>query len=366
MPRLMRRTIRGTVAVAAAVSLLGGVAACAENSDAARVGKTTITIKQLDAAVDKGLADPDLGSVAEKTLPEYRKAVLSMLVQRTFFDQVVDHYDLTFTDAEVDEVEQQILTATKQQLGLEATAEPRELIQALADQGQFVTESDIKIISEATLIQKLVGEKHGVDTSAAGAQQVTQQLTQEQSSYQLGLIAVPDQSTADDVIDELEDDPATYPTVAAKYPSPNTVPQPQAVTGQQLAQLMPPLAQNVPITPAGQAFSFALPADSGAAPGEAFAVVLVSSVTPPAADDVAEQVQSQLTNDAITAGLTEIKKFADDVNVWVNPRFGKAGIDGNGLPTIEDAVDNSVVKVLTPSATPTVAAPEGAPEGTTP
>lgn len=361
MPRTMRRTIRGTLAVTATMALFGGVAACTENSDAARVGDDTITIKQLDSVVDEGLADPDLGPVAEDTLPEYRKAALSMLVQQKFFDQVAEHFDLSFTDAEVDEVEAQIFEATKQQLGLDPNAEPRALIQALAEQGQFVTESDLRIISEATLIQQLVGEQSGADTSAAAGEQATQQLTQQQTNYELGLIAVADEATAQDVAVQLEQNPADYPNVATQYPSPNTVPQPQNVTGEQLAQLMPELAQNVPVTPAGQAFSFALPADAGAAPGEAYAVVLVSSVSEPAPADIQQQVDSQLANQAIDAGLTEIKQFAESVDVWVNPRYGAVGTDSNGLPTIEDAPDNGVVKVLESSSPPSLpTTPNGA------
>lgn len=336
----MTRSFRRTALVAASL-LLGGLAACSTDNDiAARVGSETITVAQLDAAVARGYADPDIGEAAKEAGATYRRTVLTLMIQ----DKI---YAAAAKEHHIDYVDEDVVAMEKELLGGQA---PREAIQAAIQAGQplLFTPEDISTISTAQLVSKLIGESL-VDTSDAAKHKLYEERKATLQSYTLGYISVPDQVTATTIQTELQADPSTYATLAAQYAGQNTLAAPEPIDSATLSQNLPPaLAQAVTTTPAGNSVVVDLAAEFGV-----FVAVYVASVTTPTYEELAEQLTEELAAEVPTKGLAAVAAVGKKLDVWINPRFGSLGTDQQGLPSVNGGSGTGTFKILTPDSAAT-------------
>lgn len=334
----MTRSFR-RIAVVAAFLLLGGLAACSTDNDiAARVGSETITVAQLDAAVARGYADPDIGEAAKEAGAAFRRNVLTLMIQDKVYAAAAKEYGVDFTDEDVLAMQKEILGGQ----------DPREAIKAVIEAGQPIlyTPEDISTISTAQLVNKLIGEQT-VDTSEAALRKLYEE--QKETTYELGLISVADQQTAQTILDQLQADPAAYAQVAQQYASdPNnpgaqqTLVEPQSVKKSELNQIF---ADAVGSLAAGRSTILDLTPQGGF-----WSVVQVSKVTTPTFEEMAEQLKAQLNEQVLPGGQAKVAEVGKKLDVWINPRFGSLETDPQGLPSVKGGSGTGTFKILTPDS----------------
>ena len=165
--------------------------------------------------------------------------------------------------------------------------------------------------------------------------------TREQyAQFEVGLVTVADQATADAVLAQLSADPASYADVAAGYPNQNTLPAPQAATAEQLAGIVEDPSSLV----AGQGFSDAL------VPTGEITVVFITGISYPSFEDIRPTLEQQAAQEVQTALDTELASVRESLDITVNPRYGRFDDSGTLVPD-----DRGVVDVLddgSPAAEP--------------
>ncbi|MCW2537181.1 MAG: uncharacterized protein JWQ26_2880 [Modestobacter sp.] len=291
---------------------------------AAYVGEAQISVDALSTAVDDRLADPDIAAFAAGDRTAYARQVLGLEVTERVYAAAARRYDVEVSDADVaDRID-----------ALLAGAPAEAVYQQLAQQ-QGVNADDVRENIRQQLVRQRAAAAAGTgDLSDAALQQRYEQSRDQLAQVQLGIITVPDQATADDVLAQLTADPAGYPAVAAQHAGSNTLAETQAFTADQLPEV---LAASVAATAPGQGFTQSVDQAGGIVVG------FVAGTVVPAFADVRDQLAQQAESEADEAGAALVGNVRDDIRITVNPRYGVLDGDqvvagtGGVVQLLEDA-----------------------------
>jgi peptidyl-prolyl cis-trans isomerase SurA len=299
----MRRVPRVLVAGLATFLAVAGLAGCRTSPNvAAYVGDETITVPELQAAVDARLRDDTVAAFAAKDRAAFTRQVLSLLVLREVHAAAADHYG-------VDEVtDGEALDYLTTLLGKDGV--DQEFAQ---DAQAGFARADVIELARERMIQSAVARAAGKSeqpTDAVLRARYKKDAAQ-YAVYGVGYITVPDQPTADAVLAQLQAQPETYPDLAAAFPGNSTLPE----IGSYAAADIPAFGDQVQATPPGSGFT---------TPVQQLGVVVVyvASVTPAPFEQVRDQVARSVESDAEKAGQQIITDFRSGMEVTVNPRYG--------------------------------------------
>jgi peptidyl-prolyl cis-trans isomerase SurA len=270
---------------------------------AAYVGDGQVTVAELDDAVAQRLADPDIAAYAKKDPTSFTRQVLSLQVGEQVYADVARRYGIEVSDADVRARIDQLLAGN----------DPQAVYTQVAQQQGASREDVFENVRQQLVRQRLAVAQGHADLSDDALRARYEQTKAQLSTVELGIITVPDQATADQVLAQLLADPAAYPAVAAQYAGPNTLPALRSFAPSDLPDV---LAAKVTATPAGQGFTQAVPEAGGVVVG------YVSAVTVPPFEDVRDQLAQQAASDADKAGAATVSAARDDLHVTVNPRYG--------------------------------------------
>jgi hypothetical protein len=308
---------------------LGSLAGCRTSPTvAAYVGEEQVTVAELDDAVATRLADPGIAQYAGDDETAFTRQVLSLQVGEEVYAQVARRYDVQVTDADVRARIDELLAGN----------DPADVYAQVAQQ-QGASPADVFENVRQQLVRQQVAVALGDADLSEAALRDRYAATQAQlSTVELGIITVPDQATADDVLAQLVADPAGYPEVAAQHAGDNTLPAVQSFASADLPDV---LAASVAATPPGQGFTQPVAEVGGVVVG------LVQGVSVPSFEDVRDQLAQQAASEADDAGLSAVGETRDDLDVRVNPRYGVldegtvvAG-EGGVVQLLEDAGDGA-------------------------
>jgi peptidyl-prolyl cis-trans isomerase SurA len=300
----MRGRIARGVAAATAVLAVTGLAGCRTSPTvAAYVGEDRVTVPELEAAVEKRLADPAIAATAEGQEEQFTRRVLTLLVQEEVYTAAAERYDVEVTDD----------TVRRRIEALLQGRDPGTVYEQLAAQG--LSRDDVFENVRQQLVRQEIATAEGL---ASGLEETDLRARYEQvrgdlAQVQLGYITVPDQPTADAVLAELTADPASYAAVAARYPGQTTLAELQATPPDQVPG---PLAEQVAATPPGQGFTLPLPQIGGVVVG------FVAGTLEPTFEEVRPQLEQEAVaavDEQVAAVVGEVR---DALDVTVNPRFG--------------------------------------------
>jgi peptidyl-prolyl cis-trans isomerase SurA len=321
-----RRLLTGLVGLTALVALTG----CRTSpSVAAYVGEEQISVDSVSAAVDERLADPDIAAFAGSDRTTYARQVLGLQLDERVYAAAAQRYDVQVTDADVADRIDVLLAGA-----------PSDAVFTQLAQQQGVNADDVRENIRQQLVRQRAATTAGdVDLSEAALRQRYEQSRDSLAQVRLGIITVPDQTTADDVLAQLTADPASYPALAAQHAGSNTLAQPQAFAADQLGQLPPVLAGPVATTAPGQGFTAAVDQAGGVVVG------FVAGRDVPAYADVRDQIAQQAASEADDAGAALVGKVRDGMHITVNPRYGV--LDGDRVV----AGTGGVVKLLEDAGT---------------
>src|SRR4051812_36817055 len=99
---LKRRAARLLVTGFLMAVTVSGLSGCRTAPNvAAYVGDTTVTVGELDAAVDKRLSNADIAAYADGQEDDYTRTVLTRLVNQEVFAVAAERYDVQVTDDDV-------------------------------------------------------------------------------------------------------------------------------------------------------------------------------------------------------------------------------------------------------------------------
>ncbi len=316
-PRARRSVALLAVLLAAVLALT----ACRTSpSAAAYVGDGVITGTQLDRAVQAGLADSAVADFYQGRLPEYRQIVLQELIATEVYDAAATRYDVSVSDAVISSRLAAILAAQ----GTDAAT----FYNQQAAQGR--TEADVREQVRRFVLGEEIAKAAGLDdaTSDSALRDLYDQTRAQYAQFQVGLITVADQATADSVLAQLTADPASYDVVAAANPNPNTYPS-QSATAEQLAGI----ADDPSTLQVGQGFT-----DSLLQTGE-ITVVFILGITYPVFEDIRPTLEQQANAQIQTAVDGEITSVRDSLDITVNPRYGSFDESGTLVPDDRGVVD---------------------------
>ncbi|MBA3525037.1 MAG: SurA N-terminal domain-containing protein [Geodermatophilaceae bacterium] len=316
--RALRRAGVGAALLASVLAL----SACRTSPGvAAYVGDATITMTELDRAVERGLSNEAVAARYDGAEADYRRLVLQDLITADVYDSAALQYGIEASDSEIDSRLNDVLQANGQ---TEA-----DFYAGQATDGQ--TEADIRQRIRQFILGEKLAEEAGLDdaSSEAALRALYEQTGAQAATFDVGLITVPDQPTADTVLARLTADPGTYVALYEQYPNINTVEQ-QTVQAAQLTSLVPDpstlaagVGQTVPL-PSGE-----------------IGVLYIFDVIVPTFEELRPTLEQQ-TGEQVQAAVTqEIASIRGDLDISVNPRFGTLGEDGT---LIDD--DRGVVTVI--------------------
>jgi peptidyl-prolyl cis-trans isomerase SurA len=292
---------------------LSGLSACRTAPNvAAYVGDERVTVSELDAAIDQRLEDEDIAAYADGQGAAYTRAVLDRLVQREIYAAAAERYDVEVSD---DQVRARINGAVA-----DAGADLEEEYAKAAAQGFSRADvfEDVREQLIAIGIAEAAGKAEAL--SEASLRAAYEQEAENPSTIQLGLVAVPDQATADAVLAQLTAAPQTYSSVAAQHPGQNTLPELQEVS---VDQIPAELSQATTTAP-GTGFTVPVP--------ELNAVVVGFVGPAPTFEEARAGLARQASQQVQQEGVALVKDVRDDLGVHKNPRY--EGDDGKGVVEI--------------------------------
>lgn len=329
-----RITVFGPVAVAVLAALLAS--GCQSRAGtAAIVGDQRISDDQLQSMVKDALAAPGVraalpASSYKGDLAQYSRNVLFIEVRKLLAEQAARKAGITVTEAAV---------ADRYKLYEDtnggAAGFPAQLASALAYSPELFRE---RVRSEAALVEMgyQVGGVHR--PTDAELRQTYAHSTAAAPKWTLRLIQVPDESTAKAVQTKLQQDPASFDTVAKGL---GAQADPQDFTEDQLPA---EVATKLKAAKPGDVFVFSQP-------GSQIYVIKFDKVTRPTFESSKAQLLSQSASQAMTAGQQYLVKESKQFPVEINPRYGSW--DSSAL-SITDFI-NPVISA-TPKATATTPA----------
>jgi peptidyl-prolyl cis-trans isomerase SurA len=319
-----RRPVAVVLGLAAAVTVTG----CRTSpSVAAYVGDEQVTVDELQSAVDDRLADPAIAEAVGGPGDDFTRQVLTLLVREEVYAATTRQYGVEVTDREVGSFIEQALAG-----------QDAEALYAQAA-GQGYSPDDIRESARQQLLRRELGATTGeaAPVDEAALRDRYEQVRGDLEQLSLGYFVVPDQPTADATLAEVTAAPATYPTVAARFPGENTLPQLQDTPASEVSG---PLAEGIAAAPPGTGFTLTVPQVPGVV------VVFVAARTTPSFEDTRAQLETEASAGVEQAGAALVAEVRDDVGVTVNPRYGALTED-----VVQEA-EGGVVDLLDDATTP--------------
>lgn len=325
--RARRRTV---VAVGLLVPVLALSACRTSPGVAAYVGADTITMTQLDRAVQRGLANDAVAGRYDGADADYRRLVLQGLITSEVYDVAAARYDVSVDGADIDARLADVLEANGQS--------EADFYAGQATEGQ--TEADIRERVRQFILGEEIAKAAGLDdaSSEASLRALYESTSDQYSSFDVGLITVADQAAADSVLAQLTADPASYAALAEANPNINTLEQ-QTVQASQLAGIVAD-----PSTLVGGT-GVTVPVPSGE-----IGVLFIFDVVVASFDEVRPTLEQQAGEQVQAAVTEEIATIRGDLDISVNPRFGTLGEDGTlvdddrGVVTVIGGTDDAAVE----------------------
>lgn len=317
-------TARRTVAAACVlIASVVALSACRTSpSAAAYVGDDVITTTELDEAVQTGLDNGAVSDLYQDRLPEYRQIVLQELIAAEVYDAAAARYDAAVSEADISARLNEILAQS---------GDPGAFYQQQAAEGR--TEADVREQVRRFILGEEIAAAAGLDSgsSEAALREIYNATRGQYAQFDVGLVTVADQPTADAVLAQLTADPASYAEVAAANANPNTFPAPMSATAEQLTNIVEDPSTLV----AGQGLSVAV------LPTGEITVVFIVGITYPTFEDIRPTLEQQADQEVQTALDTELQSVRDSLDITVNPRFGSFDDTGTLIPD-----DRGVVNVV--------------------
>lgn len=320
-PHPGRRTV---VAVAAFAAAALALSACGSSpSVAVYLGDGVITTAELDAAVQEGLSVEPIAQLYDGDVAAYRQVVLQELIATEVFDTAAARYDVEVSGVEIGQRLDEVLA----QFGDDADA----FFAQQAVEGR--TEAAVREQIRRFILGEEIAEAAELDTatSEAALRELYDASAGELAQYQVGLITVADQATADTALAQLTADPTAYADIAAGYPNANTLPQPETATIDQLAGLV----ADPTTLAAGEGFSEAL------LPTGEITVVFILDISTPSFEDIRPTLEQQAAQEVQVALDAELASVRESLDITVNPRYGTFDETGALVPD-----DRGVVTVV--------------------
>ncbi len=337
----MTRTPRRlALAAGAALLLLTG---CGDSSQvragaAAIVGTEKITTEELQALVERGLADPQAAQQLGADREAYQRQALSRLINSAVLERAAEEEGVEVTAGEV--AEQLEMFAT-QAGGREA------LVMQAAQSG--ISEQDLEPFVRNIVLDQQLGDAltEDVDVPAAALQAAYQENIAQYDQVRTRHILVPQEATARTILKNVTKDRSRFEPLAAQFSTDTSNKDKGGDLG---------LAGRGQFVPAFENAIF------GAKPGE---VVLVNTqfgwhvvevldrktTTLAQATPELRRTALQTERQAAVQGLLSV--VSKDLGIKVNPRFGTYNRDTGQVEPIESANG-----VLTPGADPGGEAPQ--------
>ncbi|MGY1741776.1 MULTISPECIES: peptidyl-prolyl cis-trans isomerase [unclassified Blastococcus] len=289
---------------------------------AAYVGDETITVDELQTAVDDRRADPAVTAGDE---PEYTRTVLTELVNSAVLTSAAEHFGVDPDPEGLPELLELLLEGQDPELFYEQAA------------AQGLTRADaLERVRQVAVLASIAVAEGAVDETTEASLRATfeEGLAGQAGQVSLGFVNVPDQAAADAAVAALQADPGSYTTVAAPYLNGTTLPEPQNVTVDALAssQLPPDLVAQIAATPPGTAFATAVEGVPG------LVVVWVGQPQLPTFEESREQLELAAVNEAAEAGDAIVAEYQAGLDIDVNPRYGSLE-DGSVVPAAGGAVE---------------------------
>jgi len=316
--------------------LLAGVAAaltaCQSSPGAvAFVGDERVSAKQLQSDLDSAFATPKLKDGVTQQygadLSTFRRELLDDRVRHELVAEAVRRTGVTVSD---DDVEKLI----KSQGGYDRMRDAGHWSHDLA----FRHFKDLLLTAELGYTQQNVHRPTEAELRAAYEQQAANQ-----TQVQLGLLALPDRKTLNQVVARLTADPSQYDAVAAKYP--RSAPEPNNYAP---ANIPPSIRARILAAKPGDILPYIDPTQGQ------YLAVKVYGLKQPTFEDLRLQLILPSLSNARDAGEAYLKNLANQVGVRVNPRYGT----WNEKKALIDQAANPLVTLVAPTTTPT---PSGAP-----
>jgi hypothetical protein len=319
LKRRAPRVLLSGFVLALAVS---GLTACRTSPNvAAYIGDEQVTVTELENAVARRLEDPELAAFAAERPDTYIRQVLSLLVGAEVHAAAAERYDVRVDEDDVRRRIQELLA------GSDADAQYSQLAQ------RGIGRADVFETVREQLIRQGIAEAEGAAQKPTQAELRAryEEVREELAEVSFGYITVPDEATAAAVLDQLTADPASYPALAAQYPSPTTL---TALETRARDDVPPPLAAGVAAAEPNTGFSTPVPEVGGVV------VTFVAGPVYPPFEDVRPQLEQEAASAALAAGGELVDAVREDLGVTVNPRYGVLG-DGEIVPG-----DGGVVDIL--------------------
>ena len=319
---LRRRTAVATALVAVAALALG----CQSNmGGAAFVGDHRISDSDLSQLVDRGLADPQIKKVVDDSLDgdvaAYRRVVLDTQVQHSLIVQAGDRLKVSVSDGEVSE---QLALLAEQAGG-------QDQVRALFARNGLTEQDGEEVIRDQVLMAEIGYATGAARPSDSALHDAYESNRAQYTTLTLGVIQTPDAATAKQVRDQLDGDPATFGKLAEKYVGGETTPAPQQVGAQNLNQA---LLDQVDAVEPGHAFVYS-PQVPGGVP-ELFAVIQLVKRDVVPFEAVLPQLRAGSLSAAQNAAAPYLAKFAKEIGVKINPRYGTWDFATNQVADLPD------------------------------
>jgi hypothetical protein len=299
LKRLPRVLVSGFV-MAVAVS---GLTACRTSPNvAAYVGEEQVTVTQLENAVARRLEDPELAAYVAQQPEQYTRQVLSLLVETEVHTAAAERYGVRVDDDDVRRRLRELLA------GSDADAQYSQLAQ------RGIARADVFETVRQQLVRQAIAEAEGEATEPTDAelQARYQEVREELAEISFGYITVPDEAAAASALAQLTADPASYPAVAAQFPSPTTL---ATLETRAKDDVPAPLAAGIEAAAPNTGFSTPVPEIGGVI------VTFVAGPVYPPFDEVRPRLEQEAAGAAQEAAAPLIQAVREDLGVTTNPRY---------------------------------------------
>ena len=301
---LKRRAPRVLVSGFVMAVAVSGLTACKTSPNvAAYVGDEQVTVTELQNAVDRRLeGDPDLAAFAAEQPDVYARQVLSLLVGAEVHTAAAERYGVEIDDDDVRRRLQDLLA------GSDEEAQYTQLAQ------RGIGRADVFETVRQQLVRQEIAEAEGAAERPTEAQLTAryEEVRESLAEISFGYITVPDEAIAAGVIAQLTADPASYPAVAAQYPSPTTL---ATLETRAPDDVPPPLAEGIAAAQPNTGFSTPVPEAGGVV------VTFVAGLVYPPFEEVRPQLEQEAAGAAQEAGGELVDAVRQDLGVRVNPRY---------------------------------------------
>jgi peptidyl-prolyl cis-trans isomerase SurA len=303
---------------------VSGLTACRTSPNvAAYVGDEQVTVTELENALERRLEDPELAAFVAERPDAYTRQVLQLLVGAEVHDAAAERYGVRVDDEDVRRRLQDLLGES------DADAQYGQLA------ARGIGRADVFETVRQQLVREEIAKAEGAagDPSEAQLQARYEEVREELAEVSYGYITVPDEAVAAGVLAQLTADPASYPALAAQYPSPTTL---TALQSDALDDVPPALAEGIAAAAPNTGFSTPVPELGGVV------VTFVAGPVYPPFEDVRPRLEQEAAGAAQAAGGELVDAVRGDLGVTLNPRYidPADGESGEGTGGVVEFLDD--------------------------